>query len=318
MVDVICTGIVCVDVIGKHIEDTPQKGKLNLVETLELHTGGNAANAAIALAKIGVSAGISGKVGNDTFGQILCNTFKREGVDVSGLTIETGGCTSASIVMVGSDGERTFIHCPGSNELFTESDIDLQSIYGAKAWLVTGSLILPGLDGEPTAKLLKQSQQGGVYTVLDVAWDSTGKWMETLAPCLPYLDLFIPSIEEAKMLSSKENVESIAEEFLAMGSKLVVIKLGSEGCYIRNRDESHFISAFNVQAADTTGAGDAFVAGFIAATLQNWNLQSCGIFANAVGAHCVMSMGASAGIAGFDEIISFIQKHGRGALPPLT
>lgn len=307
MADVTCIGVICADVIAKPVDSIPERGKLNLVNQLELHTGGCATNTAIDLAKIGIDTAIIGKIGKDGFGDFIYNTLKGNGVDVRGLKREEGLNTSASVVLVSGDGERTFLHCLGSNASFTENDVDFDVIKESKILFVAGALLMPAFDGEPASRVLKISRDMGVCTILDTAWDSTGRWIKTIKPCLPYVDFFMPSEDEARMLSGKEDPEEMADVFLEMGTRCVIIKLGSRGCFIKNDREKHLIPSFAVDAVDATGAGDSFVAGFITGLIKGWDLRKCGIFANAVGAHCVMAMGASNGIKPFDDIVEFIK-----------
>ncbi|MGI6113095.1 MAG: carbohydrate kinase family protein [Mahellales bacterium] len=313
MCDIVCLGVLCADAIVKPVDKFPDKGKLNLVDQLELHTGGCATNAAIDLAKMGIKPAIIGKVGNDGFGNFLYNTLKKEGVDVKGLKLSKDVSTSASIVLSSSDGERTFLHCLGSNAEFQNTDIDFTIIENAKILFIAGSLLMPKFDGQQTADTLKKAQDAGVYTVLDTAWDSTGRWMSAIKPCLPYLDLFIPSIEEAEMISGKSDVNDMADVFIGLGAKLAVIKMGKRGCFIKRPDGTTYTipTYLDVKAVDTTGAGDAFAAGFITGIYKGWDLEQCGKFANAVGTHCVMAMGASNGIKPLDEILAFIKERER-------
>ncbi|HHU62650.1 MAG TPA: carbohydrate kinase family protein [Clostridiales bacterium] len=311
MCHIVCLGVLCADVIVKPVDKFPDKGKLNLVDKLELHTGGCATNAAIDLAKLGIKPAIIGKVGDDGFGNFLRSTLEKEGVDVGGLKLSKNDSTSASVVLSGSDGERTFLHCLGSNAQFQETDIDFSIIKNTKILFVAGSLLMPKFDGQQTANTLRKAQEMGVYTALDTAWDSTGRWMRAIKPCLPYLDLFMPSIEEAEMISGKSDVNDMADVFIDLGAKLVVIKMGEKGCFIKKPDGTAYtIPAYlDVEAVDTTGAGDAFAAGFITGILKGWDLERCGKFANAVGAHCVMAVGASSGIKSLDEIMAFIKER---------
>ena len=124
---------------------------------------------------------------------------------------------------------------------------------------------MPRFDGIPSSEVLKAAQEAKIITVMDTAWDSTGKWMQKIKPCLPYLDYFMPSLEEAEMISGKSKPEDIADVFLEAGVKTAVIKLGSKGCYIKNKsNEQYNIGAFlGIKTVDTTGAGDSFAAGFI-------------------------------------------------------
>ncbi len=307
MSKIVCLGILVVDVIAKPVDSIPDKGKLSLVDTVELHSGGCAANTAIDLAKIGEDVGIIGLVGNDGFGDFLFNELSKEKVNTNGLRRTGKTNSSVSLVLSNSDGERSFIHCLGTNGIFRESDIDMSVIEKCDVLFVAGSLLMPSFDGEPTARILKRAKKMGKYTVLDTCWDSTGRWMRTIGPCLPYLDLFIPSIEEAQMLSGKTDEREIAADFLERGVLNVVIKFGSRGCYIKNKNEEHYVDAYKVDAVDTNGAGDSFVAGFITGLVNGWDLEKCGKFANAVGAHCVMKVGASTGIKSKREILQFME-----------
>jgi sugar/nucleoside kinase (ribokinase family) len=308
MNDVTCVGIIVADTIAKTVDNFPRKGKLDLVDQLELHLGGCASNAAVDLVKIGVKTAVIGKVGRDGFGSFAINEMKRHGVDVNGIKIGKDDKTSASVVLVHSNGERSFLHHLGANAEFSKEDLDFSTILNSKILFIAGALLMPRFDGEPAAEVLKNAQTTEIITVMDTAWDSTGKWMKLIKPCLPYLDYFIPSFEEAEMISGKNQPEEIAGVFLNEGVKTVVIKLGSKGCFIKNKaGEKYLINAFQgIKVVDTTGAGDAFAAGFIAGLSRGWGLEQCGKFANAVGAHCVMEVGATTGIKTFDEVIQFI------------
>lgn len=308
---VTCVGIIVADVLAKSIDNYPNKGKLELVEQLELHLGGCASNAAVDLAKIGVETSVIGKVGNDGFGSFVVNEMKNAGVITSGIKVSNKSLTSASVVFVHNNGERSFLHHLGANADFTLDDIDYSIVNQSKILFVAGALLMPMLDGIPTAELLKRAKEAGVITVMDTAWDSTGKWMKLIEPCLPHLEYFIPSFEEAEMISGKHVPEEIADVFLRYGVKNVVIKLGANGCLIKScTGEKYLIEAFKVdKVVDTTGAGDSFAAGFISGLVHGWNLEMCGKFANAVGAHCVMEVGATSGIRKMDEILNFIKKY---------
>lgn len=309
MSKVVCLGILVADLIAKPVTQFPPKGKLTTVDTIELHTGGCATNTAIDLAILGEDVGVMGLIGRDGLGSFILDRLKAENVDISGLKTTAKIATSTTLVLSDVDGERSFLYYYGANGIFAEDDIDFSVIEKCKILFIAGSLLMPALDGEPTARVLKRAQELGKYTILDTAWDTTGRWMSAIGPCLPYLDLFIPSMEEAKMLSGKDNVEDMAKVFLNAGTKTVVIKCGDKGCYIKNSKEEHYLQAFLVDAIDTNGAGDSFVAGFITGLINKWDFKRCGQFANAVGAHCVTALGASSGIKSKEEIILFMENR---------
>lgn len=311
MFDVTCLGILVADAIAKTVDTIPEKGKLQPVDTISLHSGGCAASASIDLAKIGMKTAMIGKVGKDGFGEFLANTLKSHGVDTQGLVMKEGINTSASLVLVSESGERTFLHSIGSNKELCYEDVDFDIIAKSRALFIGGTNLMPSFDGEPCSRVVRKAKEMGVYTVLDTAWDSTGRWMEIVEPSLPWLDLFIPSYDEAKLIAGKEKPEDIADVFLSKGAGLAVIKLGKDGCFIKSaKGEKHLIPTYtDIKAVDATGAGDSFVAGFITGILQGWDLYKCGKFANAVGTHCVMAMGATTGIKSMQEILEFMKKY---------
>lgn len=314
MYDVACVGILVADAIARTVNNLPDKGKLDLVDKIELFTGGCATNAAIDMARLGLDIAIIGKVGDDGFGKFILNSLKDENVDITGIVAGKDSNTSASLVTVDSNGERSFMHCVGANGEFSLNDINYDIVKNSKIVFVAGTMLMPTFDGLQCAEFLKKAREMGRYTVLDTAWDSKGRWMNILKPCMEYIDLFIPSIEEAEQLSGKKDPEEIADVFLSMGVKTAVIKLGKKGCFIKDsKGEKYTIPTYNkIKAVDTTGAGDSFVAGFLTGMTKGLSLYECGLMGNAVGTHCVMAAGASTGIKSFEQISEFMKNNKPG------
>jgi sugar/nucleoside kinase (ribokinase family) len=211
------------------------------------------------------------------------------------------------MVMVDPDGERRFVHYMGANARLTLEDIDLEMIRTATILHVGGALVLPGIDGDPTAWLLKEAHAAGVVTFLDTVWDDTGRWMEVLAPCLLHLDYFIPSLPEAQAITGQEDVVDVARALLDRGVGTVALKMGADGCLVATQGSEMFhLPAYEVEVVDATGAGDAFAAGFIAGVWHGWSLEKTAQLANAVGALCVTGVGALGGARSFSETLHFM------------
>lgn len=307
MIDVLCLGIMVADVVARPVRELPGRGRLVLADRMELHTGGCAVNTAIALAKLGLSAGVIGKVGQDGFGDFILRELKQHGVEVSGVKRAPEVNTSATMVLVEPDGERRFIHYLGANAELVEEDLDWRLVRESRVLHIAGSLVMPGIDGEPTADILRRAREGGVITALDTVWDAKGRWLESIEPCLPHIDYFLPSLEEARMVASRHTLWEVAQFFLDHGVGVVALKMGEEGCYLKSPDEELQIPAYDVTAIDATGAGDAFVAGFLTGVVEGWDLKRTGYLANAVGALCVTVMGATTGIKSFEETLRFME-----------
>ena len=301
MPDVVCLGQFTADVVVTPVERLPEKGKAIFVDNISLHNGGCACNTAVALAKLGINTTVMGKVGCDAFGDFLIKVMNEAGLETSAMVRDDSVTTSTTTVLVSPDGERSFLHYYGGNAKMSEEDVDYEIVKTAKILHVAATFLVPGLDGEPMARVLRQARELGVTTSLDTAWDAEGRWMELVEPCLSHIDIFVPNLEEAQMLTGKNQAPEIAQMFLDYGISTVVIKLGADGCYARTANNEFTVPAFKVEKlVDTLAAGDSFVAGFLAGIVNGWNLEKTCKFANAVGACCVSAKGTS-GIKSMQE-----------------
>ena len=302
--DVLSLGIYVVDVLGRPIDQFPEKGKLALFDELGIHTGGCANNTAIALTRLGISAGAMGKVGTDAFGDLILQMLIDNGVDTSGMQQDPSASTSFTFVAVASDGERTFYHYIGANGELCEADLDWEVIKRAKILHIAGALVMPRFDGAPMANVLREAKSLGITTSLDTAYDATGKWLETLEPCLSYVDMFMPSIVEAQYLTGISDAREIVQ-FLRSnyGIHTIVIKMGENGSYASTPEAEYFAPAYPVDVVDATGAGDAYVAGFLAGTIMGWDLKATAELASATGAACVTAIGTTDGIQNLEETL---------------
>lgn len=306
MPEIVCLGIVVADVIARPVDAYPRRGELTLAREMWPSIGGCAANTGIGLQKLGIETAIVGKVGRDGFGDMTRGILAGHGLDVTGLVADESAATSATMVMVASDGERSFIHFTGANAEFTADDVDWNIVRGAKLLHVAGHFVMPKFDGAPCAATLKTARESGIITALDTVWDATGQWMETLHPVLAHLDYFVPSLHEARQCFPKlHDAADVAQAFLDEGVGVVALKMGEEGCYIRARDLELRLPSFKVDAVDATGAGDAFAAGFLAGVARGYDLEKCGLLGNATGACCVTQVGTVAGIRSLEETLAF-------------
>jgi sugar/nucleoside kinase (ribokinase family) len=306
--DVCCVGILVADLVGKPVRDYPKRGELVQVERMELHVGGCASNTGLVLGKLGVNTVVVGKVGSDPLGDFVVGELQKHHVHTTGVQRDRDIWTASTMVMVHPDGERSFIHHVGANGRFCLNDVEMEVVRRSKILHVAGAFLMPAMDGQPSAELLKRAREMGVITCLDTAWDTSGQWMETLHPCLPHLDYFVPSYEEAKQLAGRTEPETIADVFLSEGVGTVALKMSAEGCYIKNSQTARHFPAYKVNAIDELGAGDCFAAGFLAGLAKGWNIERTAQFANAVGALCVTALGATTGIRSLEETLKWM-KH---------
>jgi len=302
-VDVVCLGILVADVIARPVDDLPERGTVALVEEISLRAGGCAVNTASALAKLGARAGVAGKVGADPFGDFLLGVLDQRGVDRRGVLRDPAVPTSATVALVGSDGERTFLHLPGANGALRRGELDRELVFAGATLHVAGMLVMPAFDGEPAASVLADAKARGLVTSLDTVFDATGRW-DLVLPSLSHTDLFSPSLAEARAISGELEPAHVAAWLRERGVGEVVLKMGAEGCYASGEGFEGRVAALRVEAVDGTGAGDAFVAGLLYGKLAGWDFERSVRLANACGALATTAVGATEGVRGLDETLA--------------
>ena len=298
--DVVCLGILVADVIARPFDELPPTGSLGLVERVSLHGGGCALNTASALTRLGCTAAVAGKVGDDALGDFLIHLLDERGVDRRGVIRDPSASTSATVVLVRGDGERTFLHAKGANAQLNDRELDSELLFSGRCLHIAGALVLDALDGEPCAALLGEAKRRGLVTSLDTVWDASGRW-ERILPCLPHVDVLAPSLAEALAMSGKRDVENAAAWLRRAGARDVVIKLGPDGCYVAGKG---YVEPVQVEAVDGTGAGDAFVAGLLHGVLDEWPLERSARLANAAGALATTAVGAADGVRNLRETLA--------------
>lgn len=255
--------------------------------------------------------GFTGLIGDDNAGELLYSIVKTSGIDPKGLKITNLAGTSSVVILINSQGERTFYYYGGANELLSYSDIKDEDLNNVSIVYVGGTFTLPKLDGEGTARIFSKAQSRGILTTLDATSDPTNTWLPVIEETLPYVDYFLPSLGEAKHIAGSENPSDIAKFLQEKGVGTVVVKLGERGCYVKHqKDPGFYTKSYKTNVVDTTGAGDAFVAGFLSGILRNKNIHECSIIATAVAALSIGKVGATAGQPTLDELTMFLNSKG--------
>jgi sugar/nucleoside kinase (ribokinase family) len=277
------------------------------LDALEQQIGGNGANTSYALATLGVPSRLVGAVGNDVFGEFLTGRLARAGVDTAHIA-RLDAPTPASIALVREDGARALLHRPGaSSQAFAElPELTAELTAGCSLFHLANPFSMPNMRAH-AAEAQRRAQTAALFTTMDTGWDSRGEWMGAIAASLPCTDLLFTNEPEAHALTGHSDAAQAARTLLDAGAKTVVVKLGARGCLVAAAGGVLHVPAFPVTAVDTTGAGDCFVAGFLAALQRGFNHGESARFANAVGALSVRRMGATAGLLGFSETVAWIR-----------
>ena len=306
--DVVVAGLALADIIGRPVDfnKLPKRGALKLIDSITLTTGGNVSNVGIDLARLGFRVGAITRVGNDPIGRFVIQHYRTFGMDTEGVIIDAKAQTSATIVGVGADGERTFLHTRGCMKHFRAQDILSRIPLIQKASIIAiGYLgLLPETEKEFKHLFRTLKEETSVKILLDTA-ASPRTTARELKGFLPFVDYFIPSYEEAVGLTGRKTPEEIVDAFVKAGAPHVVgVKLAERGCYIWDGQRGEIVKPKRIKkVVDSTGAGDAFVAGFIAGTLRGLDPFKAARVANAVASTCVSAVGASTAIRDLAEYL---------------
>jgi ribokinase len=261
--------------------------------------GGSAANTTVGLARLGLKTGFVGKVADDREGRFLLEDFKRESVDTRGIVLARGGQSGLVMGFVDKKGDRALYVAPGVNDTLDRSEISLDYVEIAQFLHLTS---FAGEKSFDTQKKLVQQLSDRVRVSFDPGRLYADRGLTALGPILKRAYAVLPNEAELKILSGKNRPEEGAKTLIAEGAEVVGVKMGDKGCFVTDGKQGHTIAAFKVRVVDTTGAGDAWNAGFLYGLLKKRGLHECGKIGNLVASRCIMKMGARTGLPRLAEL----------------
>ena len=311
---IICVGETIADLYAYPISQVALNADYHLLESFQVRTGGDAHNNAVDLASLGEEVIYVGPIGDDFFAENCLASMKDVGINTDHVIRCPGKEQTKSLILLGKDGGRTFYQLFETSQAFREEDIDLSVLDHADFLEIGGTFHMTQFGGEGARKLLEICRKKGIVTGMDVTMDRTGRWGEIIESNYPYLDYFFPSIEQAVELTHRSSIPDMAAFFLERGVGHVVIKAGDQGSFYMDHQQSVQCGCYKVAVKDTTGAGDAFVAGMIYGIEHKYDIRRCMTFATACSALVIQDIGATAGIRSLSQVQKFIEGHGEPAV----
>lgn len=301
--DVSVVGLYILDVLGCPVTSIPEGGNVTFIDEIRLTVAGTAGGTVVDTAKLGLKSLAVGAVGDDEKADWVLATMERHGIDISAMQRLQGVPTSATILNVRPNGERPALHVRGASDHFDLQPSMYEQVFAAPIVHLGGTGLLKKLDGEPSRILLEQAKLRGCTTTFDLI-AASAETAAIVEPLLPFIDYFMPSIEEAMEMSGQKTPADCARYFTDKGAQCCVFTLGSEGAYYAHTDGTRLqLPAYVVDVVDTTGCGDAFDAGFICALHHKMNPEDAIWFAQASAALVATGLGSDAGIISFDDTL---------------
>jgi sugar/nucleoside kinase (ribokinase family) len=359
--DAVVAGHICLDVIPNLADIAQDKletmflpGRLVEVGRVAFSSGGPVSNTGLALNKLGIKTQLMGKVGDDLFGQAvkkIVNSYDPHLAE--GMAVTKTASTSYTIIINLPGVDRIFLHCPGANDTFGADDVRYDLVSRTRLFHFGYPPLMRTMienDGAQLVEIFHRVKRTGVTASLDMALpdpsSAAGRadWATILKATLPYVDIFLPSAEEILYmlrrqlydelrqeirsndilpLITSQVLSDLGQELVDLGAKIIGIKLGRRGLYMRTAEPAAIESmgharpsspaawankelwapAFKVYEVGATGAGDAAIAGFLSALLRDMPPQAALTAAAAVGACNVEAADGLSGIRAWDETL---------------
>jgi sugar/nucleoside kinase (ribokinase family) len=276
---------------GEHVE--PAFGQAErLVEGAELVIGGSGAIFACGAARLGLRVAFAAVVGDDIFGRFMCEELSARGVDTAAVTVLPERATGLTVVLSGRD-DRAMLTFPGTIGELRRSLIADDLLRRTRHVHVSSYYLQRSLTPElPT--LFKEARASDATTSVDPNWDPSGLWDDGLMALLPEIDVFLPNEMEALSLARISSLDGAVGRLRSAGAGTVVVKASARGVIGAQASETVEVPAFPLRVVDSTGAGDSFDAGFLAAYLNGEPLRRCMEIGNACGGLSTQAVGGTA------------------------
>jgi sugar/nucleoside kinase (ribokinase family) len=352
--EAVVAGHICLDVFPTLVGGSVQFKPGQTVEAgpVIFSTGGAVSNTGLALHKLGVSTGLMGKVGSDLFGQAILQIVEAYGPWLSeGMVVVPGESSSYSIILSPPNADRMLIHAPGCNATFGADDVRYDTLESVRLFHFGYPPLMERMyanNGAELATIFKWIKAMGITTALDLSMpdpnSTAGRadWHTILSATLPHVDVFLPSAEEILLMLRRplfdqfaanaqnnrpleqmgpEMLSELGKALIDMGAKIVGLKIGDRGLYLRTAnatvlqkmgrggvsdaenwtDRELWAPCFATQVAGTTGSGDATIAGLLMGLLRGMAPEETLQAACAVGACNVEAVDALSGIRSWPE-----------------
>lgn len=290
---VIAAGHICLDITPvfpekqvSQLGEILSPGKLIQMGEADVHTGGAVANTGLAMKILGADVTLMGKIGKDAFGDMVCNILKQYNVQ-GGMIVSETESTSYSVILAVPGIDRIFLHNPGANHTFRASDIPQEALDEAALFHFGYPPLMRSMyeaDGEELVRIMKRAKEAGAATSLDMAAvdpdSEAGRadWEKILERVIPYVDFFVPSVEElcymldkkrfeewqeraagrdiTEILDIGKDVKPLADQCMNFGAKVLLIKCGAPGMYYRTAERRQLLKAGARVELDLSGWAD--------------------------------------------------------------
>ena len=279
----------------------PSAGETVYGDAFRTTPGGKGANQAVAAARLGADVRMVGRVGYDAFGPILLENLRSEGIDESGVALDTENSSGIAMILIEETGENRIIAVYGANMACGAEQVEVAKrvLDGADALMLQLEVPI-----DVSLETARYARSGGVRVVMDPAPAA-----ELPHDAYSLIDVITPNQTEAESLTGiavtgRDSAKLAAEALLERGVGVAVVKMGQDGVYYASKSEQGYVPAFEVKVQDTVAAGDAFGAALTVALSEDMGLADAVRFGAAAGALAVTKSGAQDAMPHRKEVVS--------------
>jgi sugar/nucleoside kinase (ribokinase family) len=305
--DVIVVGELNVDLILNQIDSFPEMGKEKLAQEMTLTLGSSSAIFASNLSSLGSKVSFLGKIGQDSFGELVINSLESKGVNTE-LIIRCNNLKTGATIVLNYDEDRAMVTHPGAMETLILDDISESALKTARHLHFSSYFLQPGMK-KTIGKMFELAKNLGLTTSFDAQWDPEEKWDLDLQSVLPFVDVFIPNKQELLHLTQKSTIKEALDSISSVAN-IVALKMGNKGSLVFLDGKEIEKQAFlNTNVVDSIGAGDSFNAGFIHKYIQKYPVEECQEFGNLTGAVSTTAAGGTTAFSNHDGVIKIAKER---------
>ena len=304
MYDVTVIGAAIIDILAAPAD--PEIFAVNSMpaDEIRLSFGGDALNESVILSRLGKNVQLITKIGADESGRRVLGYMRENGIPTDSVTIEDGLDTGINIVLIDREQERHFLTNPkGSLRKLGYDDIAPRLDQAGRVVSMASMFVSPLLTIDKMERLFREIRESGRIVFADLTAVKNGETLDDLRHLLPYVDVIVPNASEAALLTGEEDPYRNARLLLDAGVGTAVVKIGARGCVLGDQNGIRTIPAVQgVQSVDSTGAGDAFAAGYLTGMAEGLSPDACARLGCAAASCAIECVGATEGVRDAQEV----------------
>lgn len=290
------------DLILNEVASFPELGKEKIAKDLNLTLGSSSAIFAGNAARLGLTVGFCGMVGQDDFAESVITQLQKYGVDTTYVTVSEQHKTGLTVIIRHAD-DRAMVTYPGAMEHFSLNHVP-EEAYSQARHLHISSLFLQPEIKKHLFEIIKKAKSNGLTISIDPQWDPEEQWDVDFKKLVSKIDFFLPNEDEFLNIAGSSDLDAAIAEFQPhLTDGTIIIKQGTNGATaVRRENIIHVPGYLNEHPIDTVGAGDSFNSGVIYQFLGGKSLQECIQFGNITGAVSTTAPGGTQAITSLEQV----------------